>query len=152
MEENNIVKLRAILRSLNRELIYQNSTACCNGISLAQCHALFEVENKTDITITEVSDKLMLNKSTISRTIDGLVNIGLINRDIPKEDRRTAVLNLTDNGKEMCNNINLNNNNYVEKTISVLTHKEQNDFIFLLEKVTKRMEELRREYNKDDCC
>lgn len=153
MDKLLIRKFRSILRNFDRELFYQNNSACCDGVSMAQCHALLEIEEKKDITVTEISDALMLNKSTISRTVDGLVNIGLIDREIPKENRRTTVLRLTDNGARVCSNINWNNDRYIEKTLSVLTEEEQQTLVGLLEKVTSQMSILRnREDEEAKCC
>ena len=152
MEKELIRKFRSVLRRFDRELYYQNNSSCCNGISLSQCHALMEIEQKKDISVTEVSDALMLNKSTISRTVDGLVNIGLLNREIPKEDRRTAVLNLTDTGKKVCNDINWNNDRYIQKYLEVLNTDEQDTLITLLDKVTRQMSKLRNSDDESESC
>lgn len=152
MNNSIIRKFRSVLRRFDRELFFQNNSACCDGVSMAQCHALLEIEEKEDITVTEVSDLLMLNKSTISRTIDGLVNIGLVDREIPKENRRTTVLRLTENGMRVCKNIHWNNDRYVEKTLSVLTTDEKETLINLLNKVTAQMSLLRNSPDESETC
>ncbi len=48
-----------------------------NGISLAQCHTLLEIEKSHEISISELANTLSLDKSTVSRTVDGLVNINM---------------------------------------------------------------------------
>ena len=153
MKKSIVRKFRSVLRQFDRELFFQNNSACCDGVSMAQCHALLEIEEKRDITVTEVSDLLMLNKSTVSRTVDGLVNIGLVDREIPKENRRTTVLRLTKNGARVCNNIHWNNDKYVDKTLSVLSKDEQETLINLLDKVTNQMAVLRNNpENIENCC
>ncbi|MDA3928598.1 MAG: MarR family transcriptional regulator [Prolixibacteraceae bacterium] len=153
MKKEFIRKIRAVLRRFDRELFFQNTSSCCNGVSMAQCHALLEIENKENITVTELSENLMLNKSTISRTVDGLVNVGLIDREIPKENRRITTLNLSENGQKVCEDIHWNNDQFITQTLSVLGDTEKEQFLLLLDKVTMKMLALRNDFDKNkNCC
>ncbi|HEX3008835.1 MAG TPA: MarR family winged helix-turn-helix transcriptional regulator [Bacteroidales bacterium] len=142
-------KFRGVLRKFEREIFMLNSDSCCNGITLAQCHTLLEIEHKEKESVTELAKTLGLDKSTVSRTVDGLVNNGLLDRTIPAENRRMSTLQLTDAGKDICNTINCTNDKYFEDTLSVLSDPEQKELIRLLEKVTSRMGELR---SNNNCC
>ena len=77
MENKYINQFREIIRIFDREVSFQNSASCCNGISVAQCHTLLEIENNNEISISELAGNLSLDKSTVSRTVEGLVNINL---------------------------------------------------------------------------
>ncbi|HCT29709.1 MAG TPA: hypothetical protein DIW31_03005 [Bacteroidales bacterium] len=150
-QDNQTVKqFRKILRRFERELFMQNSDSCCNGVTLAQCHTLLEIENKGKESLTELAKTIGLDKSTISRTVDGLVNVGLVDRTIPAENRRMATIQLTEAGKSICQNINSTNDKYFEETLSVLTDTEKQELIKLLEKVVDRMVQLRS--NDGICC
>lgn len=142
-KRENIKSFRELLRRFERELFMVNNDSCCNGITLAQCHTLLEIESKQKESLTELANTLGLDKSTVSRTVDGLVNIGLVDRSIPAENRRMAVLQLTNAGKNMCQAINSSNDVYFENSLSVLNEKEISEFIRLLEKFINRMVELR---------
>lgn len=139
MNKNFIQKFRETIRVLDREMFYQNNASCCNGISLAQCHTLLEIEKNTEISISELANNLSLDKSTISRTVDGLVNISLVDRIIPKENRRKALLNLTESGEQVCKTINFTNDNYIENVLKDFTVDEQKEFLRLLKKLTLNM-------------
>jgi DNA-binding MarR family transcriptional regulator len=143
-------KFRETLRRFEREIFMQNSDSCCNGVTLAQCHALLEVESKEKESVTELAKTLGLDKSTVSRTVDGLVNIGLLDRTIPAENRRMATIQLTEAGKNICCTINDSNDKYFEDTLSVLTDPEKTELLRLLDKVTARMIALRSQDNT--CC
>jgi len=121
----------------------QNTDSCCNGVTLAQCHTLLEIESKGKGSLTELAKTLGLDKSTVSRTVDGLVNVGLVDRTIPAENRRMATLRLTTTGKHMCDSINNTNDKYFADTLSILTESEKSEFLRLLEIVINRMDELR---------
>lgn len=142
-DNQTIRKFRDILRRFEREVFVQSSESCCSGITLAQCHTLLEIESKNKETITELSKTLGLDKSTVSRTVDGLVNIGLIDRTIPAENRRMAELQLTDAGKNVCKMINCRNDDYFDDILSVLPDAEKEEMIRLFEVITARMVQLR---------
>lgn len=142
-ENQTVKKFREILRRFEREIFVQTNECCCNGVTLAQCHALLEIASKNKESVTELAKTLCLDKSTISRTVDGLVNIGLIDRNIPEENRRTSILQLTKAGENVCNSINGNNYKYISDTLSVLTEKEKEELIRLIEKITNQMIKLR---------
>lgn len=134
-----IRKFREVLRRFEREIFVQNNESCCNGVTLSQCHTLLEINSKNKESVTELAKNLGLDKSTISRTIDGLVNKGLVNRFIPEENRRMTTVELTQEGEDICNSINCNNDKYIADTLSVLTEQEREDFISSFEKITKQM-------------
>jgi DNA-binding MarR family transcriptional regulator len=142
-DNQTIRKFRDILRRFEREVFVQSSESCCSGVTLAQCHTLLEIENKNKETITELSKTLGLDKSTVSRTVDGLVNIGLVDRSIPAENRRMAELQLTDAGKNVCKTINCRNDDYFEDILSVLSDAEKEELSRLFEIITARMIQLR---------
>lgn len=145
--DNEIIKkFREILRRFEREIFVQSSD-CCSGVTLAQCHTLMEIESKNKESVTELSKTLGLDKSTISRTIDGLVNIGFVDRSIPSENRRMSTLSLTEAGKNICSSINFNNDKYYNEVLAVLTKSEQEEILRLFEKITNEMIRLR-----SSCC
>ncbi|HEY4789080.1 MAG TPA: MarR family transcriptional regulator, partial [Bacteroidales bacterium] len=117
-DNQKIKKFRELLRRFEREVFVQNNESCCNGVTLPQCLTLLEIESKKKESVSELAKTLGLDKSTISRTIDGLVNVGLVDRIIPAENRRMATLSLTDAGENICNTINCNNDRYYNEVLS----------------------------------
>lgn len=98
--------LRELLRMLVRNLgILEKSDASCCGITIAQCHAIVEIGRAEKISLIELAELLGLDKSTMSRTINNLVEADLVTRDIDSENRRYITIQLTDNGTEVFNNI-----------------------------------------------
>jgi len=145
MEKDYIRQLRDTIRVFKREILFQNTASCCNGISLAQCHTLLEIEKKNEISVSELAENLSLDKSTVSRTIEGLVNIDMVDRIIPKENRRLALLTLTKNGEKVCNRINDNNDSFFEEVLKCFTQQEMNDLLRLFTKLTSGMVDSRAE-------
>ncbi len=96
-----IRRFRKNLRVLEREIARSlaSETECC-GVTMAQCHLLLEVAERGRTSITELSDALELDKSTLSRTVDSLWNAGLLSREAVPLDRRQQLICLTDKGRE----------------------------------------------------
>ena len=101
MDKRQIEKFRKMLRQIQRELmeLNRNDAQCC-GISLAQCHAMIELGNTGMTTISTLASELGLDKSTLSRTIDGLVQQGFVLRNIKDDDRRFMTIELSDTGEK----------------------------------------------------
>jgi len=113
MDELIIQQFRKKLRILEKKLAVQlkDDSSCC-GVTMAQCHTLLAVEAKGTTTVTELATKLELDKSTLSRTIDGLVTTGLINRTTDTGNRRSQHISLTPQGKKVADGINAQWNLY----------------------------------------
>lgn len=94
--------LRELLRILVRNLgLLEKSEASCCGTTIAKCHAIVEIGRGNRVSLNELADILGLDKSTMSRTINNLVEDDLVIRETHPEDRRYITIELTDKGKEV---------------------------------------------------
>jgi len=91
---------RRDLRVLEREAVrhLEGETSCC-GVTLGQCHALLEL-SFSDSSLTALAAALDLDTSTLSRTVEGLVKTGWVERTQDPADRRAVRLALTEAGRE----------------------------------------------------
>jgi DNA-binding MarR family transcriptional regulator len=144
MDKNFLRNFREVLRLFDRELFFQNISSCCGGVTLAQCHTLLEIENNDKITVTELSGNLLLDKSTTSRTVDGLVKSGFVERSVPSSNRRITFLNLTEAGKKTCKDIKWNNEKFLEDSLLQLSDIEKKELLRLFNKITTSMIQLRK--------
>ena len=95
------------LRRLRRMLSAMLSEECCESpVTLAQCDVLLEAEGADRVTLAWLADRLGLDRSTLSRTVDALVEKGLLSREPDPDDRRYNVLALTAEGRRRCDEIN----------------------------------------------
>lgn len=101
MEPTGSEELREMIRVLVRNLgfLEQTDASCC-GVTIAQCHAIVEIGRKGRMSLVDLADGLGLDKSTMSRTVNGLVNSGLVSRELDSENRRYVAIQLTANGAE----------------------------------------------------
>ncbi len=98
--------LRELLRILVRNLgILEKSDASCCGVTISQCHALVEIGRAGKISLIDLAELLGLDKSTISRTINNLVDAEIVKRETDPENRRYISIQLTDKGTEVFKSI-----------------------------------------------
>jgi DNA-binding MarR family transcriptional regulator len=98
---------RTDLRVLEREVVLSLSsdTGCC-GVSVAQCHLLLETETRGSTSVTELASATVLDKSTLSRTVDGLCRSGLLRRQVDPANRRQQIITLSAKGRTAVDRIN----------------------------------------------
>lgn len=146
----NIIDFREHLRHFEREIEVQNSSNCYYGVTLTQCHTLMELYKHDNISLKELSERLFLDKSTLSRIIEGLVNLGLVDREIPKNNRRTILIKLTKQGISICEKVNTDNNLYFQKILNSLSEVQLQIFLDSFKTIVFKMIEINNE-NKTSC-
>ena len=75
--------------------------ACCYDLSVTQCHALKGIAEGGGATVNELAAYLYLDKSTVSRVVDGLVAKGAVEKRRDPDDRRVVRLVATDEGRRI---------------------------------------------------
>lgn len=95
--------LRVLENEITRTLAGQS---CCCGVTSAQCHLLLETEFQEEAKLQDLADALELDKSTLSRTVDGLCRDGLLDRRDDPENRRRVSIRLSGSGKAKTDAIN----------------------------------------------
>jgi DNA-binding MarR family transcriptional regulator len=115
ISNENIKQFRKSIRKLQRKLAEQldGDSVCC-GVTIAQCHLLLAIEEKGHTTITELAAEMELDKSTLSRTIESLVVMGLVKRETNSDNRRSQHIQLTEDGKKSVSGIHDQWKNFFE--------------------------------------
>ncbi len=142
-EKHVLGPFRSQLRVLEREIAGQREadTRCC-GVTLAQCHALLELEN-TELSLTHLSAVLDLDISTLSRTVDGLVRAGLVVRAEDPADRRLLRLRLTPAGRGKVDRINEECNRYYAELLAGMNDRDRRCVLRSVGLLADRMRGLR---------
>jgi DNA-binding MarR family transcriptional regulator len=72
------------------------------GLNLARHRALSVIMALQPCTMSELAEYSAVDRTTLTRTVDLLVDGGLVERATPREDRRQVVLTLTAEGESAC--------------------------------------------------
>ena len=108
--------LRDLVRMTVRNIgLLEKDDASCCGVTTSQCHALVEIGRSGTITLTDLTQQLGLDKSTLSRTIHNLVESGLVIRRQDPENRRYIKIQLTKEGHQLYQNIEDSMDDYFRK-------------------------------------
>lgn len=121
-------QFREQIRILERKLglLKKNNGSCCAAVlTLAQCHALVEIGRVNSISLKELSIILAIDMSTTSRTVDGLVKKGYVQRIPSLEDRRSVDISLTDSGMVIFETIESNNDTFFADIFNNIPNAEK---------------------------
>lgn len=70
------------------------------GFTAPQLGVIFHLYKIPSITLNELSEHMMLTKSTVSGIVDRLAKQGVVIREIPKDNRRTVKLSISEDFKK----------------------------------------------------
>lgn len=75
---------------------------CCHDISVTQCYALETLIDHGPMRLSELSERLFLDKSTTSRVVGTLVKKGYVEQHPDPRDRRATTIRATRAGQNLC--------------------------------------------------
>lgn len=141
MSGEDVRRLRRDLRQLLRLLgVLDREEARCCGVNLAQCHALLEVAGSPGLSLSELAERLLLDRSTVSRLVDGLVNDGLLLREVSPEDRRYVTLSLSRQGEVLVGGVERNMDEWLGSALCTLAEEERQKVFSGLELLAAALE------------
>jgi len=151
MQKNEKLRdFRKMIRVLEREFATELAleTSCC-GVTLAQCHALLELDAAGEVSLSGLADMAGLDKSTLSRTIESLVRENLVERITDSDDRRAVRISLSGKGRERASAINTMCDEYYGKLLSEIPVSSHAAVIETLGLIGNAMTEIRL---RGSCC
>lgn len=124
-----IQDIRHAARQLVRELHLLDGRYCIKGFTFSECHLVTELESMGQATASELGERLVLEKSTMSRLVNGLLEQGYIRSDPDPADGRRRMLSLTPNGRSGANKINQYSNEQVARALDYVANAEQETIV-----------------------
>lgn len=133
-DRSQIKTLRHDMRLLARkmELMTKGEASCC-GITLTQCHLLTEIGWAGAASLNILSERLGVDKSTMSRNIDILVNSGLVSRMTDPDNRRAVTITLTDEGRQLFSQVEASMTQFYETLYNSLPPDKRSQVLESLE-------------------
>lgn len=129
-----LFRLRENVRLLTRKLgLLEKGEASCCGVTLSQCHTIVEIGRAGSISVNDLANMLGLDKSTMSRTVNNLVEMGLVNREPNPENRRCLNIDLTAKGQALFLEIESSMEQYYRDVYGALPEDKREQVIESLE-------------------
>lgn len=136
MTETNTNRAREMMQSfwrVQRVLIrLMHQTAQQNDLTLPQLHGLMMLNEQGAITQKELVQRTRMPKSTLSQSLDGLVEKGLIRRDINPDNRREVVLTIDQSGKRLIEEIERQEEGTEYQLNQILSRLDQDTYDHML--------------------
>lgn len=142
--------LRENLRYLVQKmgLLEESESQCC-GVTLTQCHAIGEIGRGGALSLNELADRLGLDKSTMSRTLNQLVELGYADRTADANDRRYVTISLTDEGASQFDKIESFSERVHKSVMHHVPEDQREQVVESLQILVQAFEKAMKEQN---CC
>lgn len=92
-----ITQIKQLQDRIFEKLLLDNEIEISGG----QGRILFILWKTDHLTVSEISEKTSLAKNTVSVVIDGMVNKGIVSRNINPRNRRQTIISLTEYSKSL---------------------------------------------------
>lgn len=110
-----------MIQNLTRSLkIFERSEITGEGFTISQCYVMTYLLKGGSLSMNELSDKMNLDKSTITRVVGNLVRDGFIDKHPSEEDGRVMLASLTAEGKQAAMDLQNKVNKYYRDIIEQL--------------------------------
>jgi DNA-binding MarR family transcriptional regulator len=97
------------------------------------------LETMGDLSLTELSERIRSQNSTVTGIIDRMEREGLVVRERSKEDRRVVKLRLTPKGVELAAEVPLEPMEIFRSALESLTKEEMRELLKILLKVSRKV-------------
>ncbi|XFO65169.1 hypothetical protein SPSIL_012780 [Sporomusa silvacetica DSM 10669] len=115
-----------------------------HGFTSSQCYILLEIYKHQTLSINEISEKMRLEISTITRIMNNLVRDELILRKRSVYDKRVVEAILTENGKEIAQQLQKSIANYYKDVIANLPRGHVREVMSAVELLVNALEKAQK--------
>jgi DNA-binding MarR family transcriptional regulator len=95
------------------------------GLTMAQLGAMFHISRKGACGVSDIGSDLGVTNSAASQMIERMVQLKLITRSEDLTDRRVKQIVLTDKGRQILQESNKANQDWLENLVQTMTAEEQ---------------------------
>ena len=131
--------IRHASRQIVRELHLLDSNLCIDGFSFSACHLLMELDSLGQATASELGERLVLEKSTMSRLVRDLLQRGHVTACRDASDARCRLLSLTAKGRKGLRRLDQHANRQVDDALDCIAPGERQDVVRGLDRYAKAL-------------
>jgi DNA-binding MarR family transcriptional regulator len=146
--------LEALMRRFARAFArLDREEICCCGCTPAQCATVSAIaESARPVAMTELSNRLGLAVSTVTRCLDRLAHMGLVARSEHPTDRRVTLVDLTDAGLAKLDQIKAADRRFFAQVIGRMPTEERQNLIRAFEALLKALPRPSEPVDYNPCC
>ena len=127
-----------VINTLRRE---NNKLILKHDLTLGQFAVMEALYSKGRLSTGEVMEKILTTSGNIPVIVKNLEKDGFITRKQDESDKRRFILNLTDKGKDLMDEIVPENLKFMDELISLWDDDDKEELIILMNKFRRKYEE-----------
>jgi len=116
-----------IFREIRRKLIKTTLADIDAGITPHHFEIIRLLEKEGKLHVAEIGDRLQIARAQMTRLIDKLVDLKLVERQTDVADRRTAIITLSTHGKAVLEEHKTSIRNAIRETMGQLSDEDLKD-------------------------
>lgn len=118
---------------------WEHDVVKSSGLSTAQMHTIEIVGHAVSLRMKELAGKMGVTTGTLTVMVDRLEEQGLLRRRPHETDRRSWLVELTEEGNTLFDQHHQYHLRFTEEITATLSGQEQELFTVLLEKIVSQM-------------
>ena len=127
-----------VINTLRRE---NNKLILKHDLTLGQFAVMEALYSKGRLSTGEVMEKILTTSGNIPVIVKNLEKDGFITREQDESDKRRFILDLTEKGKDLMDEIVPENLKFMDELISLWDDDEKEELIILMNKFRRKYEE-----------
>lgn len=108
-------------------------------ICLPEIFVLKELSSKEEPTMSELGRSISMDPSTLTRTVDKLVEKEFVVRKPDPEDRRVVRVTITAEGRKIINRFEVQRKKHIESILRQMTSQERKDLLKIFKTLHSRI-------------
>ena len=132
------ISMSRVINTLRRE---NNKLILKHDLTLGQFAVMEALYSKGRLSTGEVMEKILTTSGNIPVIVKNLEKDGFITRKQDESDKRRFILDLTDKGKNLMDEIVPENLKFMDELISLWDDDEKEELIILMNKFRRKYEE-----------
>ena len=132
------ISMSRVINTLRRE---NNKLILKQDLTLGQFAVMEALYSKGRLSTGEVMEKILSTSGNIPVIVKNLEKDGFITREQDESDKRRFILDLTDKGKDLMDEIVPENLKFMDELISLWDDDEKEELIILMNKFRRKYEE-----------
>ncbi|GAA3408728.1 MarR family winged helix-turn-helix transcriptional regulator [Paenibacillus hodogayensis] len=135
--ETYVERFHTAMESFRRKMLQEFSSQVTFGLTPPQFFLLHLIKEKGPCKATVLAEQTEVKPSAITVMIDRLVNHGYVERSHDTKDRRVVLIQLTDQGKQVLEQMERIRRQMVQRLFDKIEPQEAEYFLNILEKLVK---------------
>ena len=140
--EDQISKVRDFFIEFTNRVISFDTKKLRYDFNLSQLKAISAFKEDKDYTMGELSANIQVTMPSMTAMIDGLEELGVVERQRDSDDRRVVRVRLTEKGKQMRKEFMQKRREELENIFNKLSAKDWDELISNLEKASQILQKM----------